>query len=113
MYDGVMKISRYGQPSICKLRYDNPLTPLVKCVFTTKNYNPTNLETHLCGRHKQVECPEVYKTKEARFKSMINEETSKVSAAGSISSFMTKNTTENALKEVHICMYQFFNKASV
>jgi hypothetical protein len=60
-----------------------------------------------------VECPEVYKTEDVRVQSMIKQETRRVSAAGTISLFMKKKMAEDALEEVHTCMYQFFNKDNV
>jgi hypothetical protein len=47
-------------PAPCGICFDRPLMPLMKCVFSTKNWNPSNLETHIKNCHNKDDTPGVF-----------------------------------------------------
>jgi hypothetical protein len=113
-YPGLMKVQSTTCPAICTLCYQNALKSLRNCIFSTFKWNPTNLDVHMKGCHSKEEAPAAYFTKAEKMQAKIVKETGgRVTAAGSVSSFVSKNNPTDALEEVQMRMYRFLNSANV
>jgi hypothetical protein len=111
---GLLKVSNYTHPVICNLCFMNPGTLLVRCVLSTKSYNPTNLENHINNKHSQVDCPHIFNRKAKALQLKVKEKTRKVCKSSIMAGFLTNNNTpEEALDEAQLLMYRFPNRASV
>ena len=117
---GVLQIDTYAHPAVCNICFLTKGIPLTRCVFSTKNFNPTNLVNHVKNRHSHTDCPHIFKSKDKKLQAQIEEETTKKNrkSAGGIpagmAGFLTKsNTNKNALEEAQMLMYRFMNKAGV
>jgi hypothetical protein len=87
---GLLKVQSYKHPAVCTLCYHNLLKPLRNCVFSTQNWNPMHLETHLKECHNKEVAPELYVSKEEKMQAPIIKEAGRVTATGSILSFEHK-----------------------
>jgi hypothetical protein len=117
IYPGLFKILHDTHPCVCMLCYSQDSKTLEKCVFSVKNYNPSNLRTHLKSQHDRSECPKIYDDAiEQRVASIFKG--SNPQKVKEISSFFkTKNEANKDLKnvqdDINENMYKFFASANI
>jgi hypothetical protein len=72
---GVLKIDTYTHPAVGNICFLTKGIPLWRCVFSTKNFNPTNLQNHIKNRHSHTDCPHIVKSKDKKLQAQIEETT--------------------------------------
>lgn len=114
--EGVLKIPEIKYPAVCAICFRNENIPLIQCLFSTNKYNASNCETHIKKKHSQCDAPAIFDARETKVMSSVQIEaistiTSPDKSSGSIYSFVSNYSTNDALSTFHQKLYKFMNSS--